>query len=286
MPVIGNPYVLSPAQFRTIKKTAVEYIATKTVGRKLLPLDPEVGAGTQQVERTKYLKPENTSKIIAKGGEYDVFEPTEEKLRCNIYKIGKAFVVTDEDLESSRVTGNGLDKVAINMASQMIVESEEEFIFTGDSDMNEPGLVDLADETVDAEAGWDTDMLDPYEDMRQAISILSANGFTAKAAVFNNEDWGNILKRDSFGKSYFDILTESFPIPKENYFATSGMPSGKALVMDVGEQIADFKQVEPVNPRDPVRDTRDRQQINIRERIGKEVYLPEALVVIDGIIAE
>lgn len=286
MAVIGNPYVLSPAQYRTIKKTAVQVIQHQTVGRKLLPLDPDVGPGTQEVERTRYRKPSGNSKFIPKGGEYDIFEPTEERLRVAIRKLGKAFVVTDEDLESSKANGEGLDKVAIQMAAQMIAEDEEEFIFQGYSAMGENGLIDIvpADNSESAIAGWNTDMLEPYEDVRIAVGKLAENNFQPKAIVFNNQDWANILKEDTFGRTYFNKLVENFPIPRENYLITPGMPSGSVLLMDIGPDIADFKEVERVNPRDPVRDTRDRQQINIRERIGKEVYRPEAMALITGII--
>lgn len=285
---VGNPYVLSPAQYRTIKKTALDIIRNKTVGRKLLPLDPEASPGTQEMESTKYIKPESNAKIIAKGGEYDIFEPTEQKSRVKIRKLGKAFVVTDEDLDTSRATGKGLDKRGIELATEMIVEDEESFIFSGYAPMNEPGLVDLVPEEnkVDALAPWDTDMLEPYEDFRKTIGVLSENNFVPKVAVFNNKDFANIFKEDSFGKTYFNKLVENFSISKDNYLMTTGMPSGSILLMDIGPQIADFKEVERVNPRDPVRDTRDRQQINVREQIGKEVYRPEALALIENMMTE
>jgi len=277
-------YVLSPAQYRQIKKTVLDTMLPTLVGRRLLPVDPDIGAGAQEATRTKLDKGTEEARIIPKAGRYGVITPTEQEVTVYIRKIGQAFVVTDEDLESSRVTGRPLDKRSIQLCSRAIQEKEDAFIFNGyDKVPDELGLVGNAAQTAACDEKWSTDDGEPYEDCNNIVGKIEDYDFTPKFAVFNNQDFKYLRKEDITGEIYLDKIVRNLGIPVANILKTSAMTKGTALFCDSGNTVAELKQVESIFIKPPLEQANDTQLIRVRERLGMDVYEPYAFATLTNI---
>lgn len=281
---MAQQYVLSPYQYRTIKKTAIETILPKLVGRQIIPLDPEVGPGTQEVTRTKLLPGDEDAQVIPKGGRYGLTTPTEETETVYIRKIGQGFVVTDEDLESSQVAGRPLDKRSIQIASRKIAEYEDTFIFTGDSRVNEVGLVGAATNTQAVGTKWNLPGCEPYDDANNLVGKMEADGFSPKFAVFNLATLKYLRQEDSYGEIYLDKIVKNLGIPANNILGSGNIAAATALFCESGNDIAQLKEVEALRVMPPIRLPNDTQQINLRERIGLDVYQTDAFGTLTGIV--
>jgi uncharacterized linocin/CFP29 family protein len=280
-------YVLSPQQYRQIKKTVLQHVLPNLVGRQVLPLDPEVGPGAQEVTRNMLDIPTTPAKVIAKGGRYGVITPTENEVTVYIRKIGQAFVVTDEDLESSQVTGRPLDKRTIQVASRKIQEFEDEFIFNGYAPADELGLIG----STAAQSGmqvacankWTTPACEPYDDVNNAVGKIEANYYEAQFMVINYSDAKLLRREDTYGNIYLKKILDNLSIPEDNILSSAAIAPGTALIGDMGPDIAELKQVEPITVLPPIRTTEDSQQINIRERLGIDIYEPQAYCLLTNI---
>lgn len=264
--------VLTPAQYRYIKRTIIETVLPDLVGRRFLPLDPEVGAGAQEVTRNVLDPGEEEARIIPKAGEYGLITPTTQEVTVYIRKIGQAFLVTDEDLDSSQTTGVGLDRQAIVMAGRKIQEYEDNFIFNGYAPAEETGLIAEALNTVGAAEKWSTTNGDPYEDFNEAVGKIENEGFSPDRAVFNSQDMHLLRNKDPHGNTYLDDIVDVIGFSRENILTSKTVPKGTGLIAATGTDIADLKEVEPITPLPPIRMTNDTSQVNVRERIGKDVY--------------
>lgn len=276
-------YVLSPAQYRQIKKTVIETILPDLVGRKLLPRDPEVGPGAQEVTRTMLDNDTVNAKLIPKGGVYPLVTPTEQEVTVYIRKIGQGFVVTDEDLESSQTTGRPLDKRSIQIASRNIQRWEDEFIFKGYSPVNEVGLYGSTSLTVGCANKWSSSSAEPYDDVNDAVGKIEANYFKPSFLILNYEDMKLLRRENTYGQIYLDKIVNGLNIPLANILETTALTKGTGMVCATGNDIAELKEVEPLTVLPPIRLPNDSQQINIRERLGMDVYQDKAFCTITNI---
>jgi len=278
-----STYVLPQRMYRQIKKTALEPMLPNLVGRRVVPKDPEITKGAQEATRDKFKASDEDARFIPKGGRYGVITPSGEEVTVYIRKIGQAFIVTDEDLESSIAGGRPLDKQAIQLASRKIAEKEDFFILRGYANAGELGLYGNANQTKACSNKWDTTNGNPYEDINDAQTKLEANDFEAKFLILNNQDYGLIRRRDAYGNVYRRQIIDELGISETNILKSSALLKGTGLLCDSGPTIAELKIVEEITPQDPVRTTRDTQQINIRERMGLDVYENNAFCTITNI---
>lgn len=274
---------LRTEDFQFVKGQILEGHLDELVARKIISPDPGVSAGSQEAKRWKYNIPEETAEHIPKGGPYPTMKPSQTPATVPIHKIGLAAEIDEWDLESAKSLGQfALDKKAAQDIGRKIAEYEDSYIFKGDSSINVTGLYDIAGNTKACTTQWDQPGAEPYEDVNEAAGKLEADGFTPKFLILNKNDFFLLRQEDAYGNVYMKKVLDNLSISANNVLKTATLISGTALLCDAGANISELKIAEDIKVL-PAEQQGDTITIRAREKLGLDVYEPNAYCAISNI---
>lgn len=261
---------LRPEDFQYIRKNVLHAHLLELVGRKLIAADGNVPAGAQEAKRYRYTIPSEGAKYLPKGAPYPKAISTGLPTTVQIHKFGIGVDIDEWDMSSALLEGQfAVDKQMPIDLGRKVAEKEDAYILQGDTMTGETGLYGNAALTVGVGTQWATG--NPYADMNTAVGKIEANGFNAKFAVFNVQDYALLRRTDTYGNVYRNQIIQNLGIPESALFKSGNITKGTALVGDAGADISELKIAEDINvlPAIVVGDT---TTINVREKIGMDIY--------------
>lgn len=230
-----NP--LDEREWEHLKSVVIDVARRRLVGRRIVDIHGPLGAGVQTIVHDHFTG--TTMGQLGLLGEGDPDPMRSVRREAGIIPIiSKDFIIHWRDLETSRLTGVGLDTAIAAGAAAFCADREDHLVFFGDADMGYEGLMTV-DGRITLELGDWSHPGQPFHDVVHATEALVEAGHYGPYALVVTPELYSQMHRVHPGTSVLEIA-HIREIVTDGIFQSSILGKGRAVIVSTGRQNFDL----------------------------------------------
>lgn len=265
-------------QWEELKREVIEEATRTLVGRRFLNVWGPLKPGLQFLKTGRFARDNFGELQMVSDVDPAKVHPEREDLQP-VPMIFKDFIYAYRDVEYAREHGIPVDPTLAIRAAHFCVDSEDELIFNGNSELGLDGLLTVKGRNSIPMSDWDTPG-NAYRDVTRAIDVLLEHNFHGPyAMVVSPRTWHKLAVAHR-GSSFLEIDPIS-RLMAAGVFMSVAVAERLSVIVSTGKQNFDLAICEdltislmpPVNKNHPFR---------LHESLVLRIKRSEAIAVIEG----
>ena len=230
-----NP--LDEREWEHLKSVVIEVARRRLVGRRIVDIHGPLGAGVQTIVHDHFTGTTMGAIGLLGEGESDPMRSVRREAGI-IPIIHKDFILHWRDLETSRLTGVGLDTAIAAGAAAFCADREDHLVFFGDAEMGYEGLTTVDGRLTLELSDWSIPG-NPFNDVVRATEALVNAGHFGPYALVVTPELYSMMHRVHPG-TYVLEIAHIREIVTDGVYQSSILGRNLAVLVSTGRQNFDL----------------------------------------------